>query len=308
MTNRFLLYLFFCTFACACSEPETEKSTEVVKMQPSKVLDFQGHRGSRGLMPENTLPAFKKALDLGVTTLEMDVVITKDKKVILSHEPWFSHEISLGPDGQSISVIDDQNYRIYDMDFEETQDYDVGSKIHPRFPKQKKMKITKPLLKDVIAEADTYAIKTSRPLPFYNIETKSLPEGDGIFHPEPTEFVDLLVSVIKEAGVTDRTIIQSFDLRTLRVAHQKYPDLKLALLIENSETPAENLSALGFTPDIYSPDYSLVDEELINFSRRKGMKVIPWTVNETEEMKELIEMGVDGLITDYPNRLPRHEK
>ncbi|MGB6035695.1 MAG: glycerophosphodiester phosphodiesterase [Cryomorphaceae bacterium] len=276
--------------------------------ESNKKLDFQGHRGCRGLMPENTIPAFEKALDLGVTTLEMDVVITKDNKVLLSHEPWFSHEIAIDPNGTSISEEDERNHRIYEMSYEDTQAYDVGMKAHPRFPDQEKIKAKKPLLSDVIIFAEAHAKETSRPLPYYNIETKSLPAGDGIFHPEPEKFVDLLMAVINEGGASDRTTIQSFDVRTLQVAKTKYPKMKLVLLVENTETPEQNLQSLGFTPDIYSPDYALVDDDLISFAKEKGMKIIPWTVNEREEMNELIDMGVDGLITDYPNRLPTQEQ
>jgi glycerophosphoryl diester phosphodiesterase len=308
MTNRFLPYLFFCTFALACSESNIENTSKVKESESNGKLDFQGHRGCRGLLPENTIPAFQKALDLGVTTLEMDVVITKDKKVILSHEPWFSHEIALDPEGNSITLEDEKNHRIYGLTYKETQAYDVGKKAHPRFPDQAKFKAKKPLLSDVIAFAEAHAKETSRPLPYYNIETKSLPVGDGLFHPEPEEFVDLLVAAIKNGGIAERTTIQSFDVRTLQVAKRKYPELKLVLLIENTETPAQNLQTLGFTPDIYSPDYALVDDALIAFAKQKEMKVIPWTVNEREEMDRMISMGVDGLITDYPDRLPSQEQ
>jgi len=275
--------------------------------KPIKNLDFQEHRGCRGLLPENTIPAFEKALDLGVTTLEMDVVITKDNQVLVSHEPWFSHEIALDPNGDSISLANERNHRIYDLTFKETQGYDVGKKFHPRFPKQKKMEATKPLLSQVIAFAEAHAKNTERELPYYNIETKSQPEGDSIFHPAPEEFVDLLVAAIKESGVEERAILQSFDVRTLQVAKTKYPEMKLVLLVENKESPAENLQKLGFTPDIYSPDYALVDMSLIEFAEDKGMKVIHWTVNEQSEMNDLISLGVDGLITDYPDRLPAQE-
>lgn len=307
MINRFFAYLFFCTFALACSESNIEKTTEVKETPSIKNLDFQGHRGCRGLLPENTLPAFEKALDLGVTTLEMDVVVTKDKMVILSHEPWFSHEIALDPDGNAISLEDERNHSIYGMTYEETKSYDVGMKTHPRFPEQEKIKVTKPLLSEVIAFAEAHAKKTSRALPYYNIETKSQPRGDGLFHPEPEEFVDLLMAAIKDAGVAERAFIQSFDVRTLQVAKTKYPEMKLVLLLENAETPDQNLQILGFTPDIYSPDYALVDGSLIAFAKQKGMKVIPWTVNEREEMDNLISLGVDGLITDFPDRLPSQD-
>ena len=304
MTKRFLPHIFFCTFAFACSESNLEKNTEVQQTTQIKKLDFQGHRGCRGLLPENTVPAFEKALDIGVTTLEMDVVITKDKKVVVSHEPWFSHEIALDSNGDPISAGDERNHRIYEMTFQETLAYDVGSKPHPRFPDQEKIEVTKPLLREVLTKSEAHSKETSRALPFYNIETKSQPEGDGVFHPEPEEFVDLLVAVIKDAGVEKRTIIQSFDMRTLRIVKEKYPEIKLALLIENAQTPAENLEKLEFTPDIYSPDFELVDDDLISFAKEKGMKIIPWTVNERDEMNTLIRMGVDGLITDYPDRLP----
>jgi glycerophosphoryl diester phosphodiesterase len=297
---------YFCfgllvVISMGCTNSKIENKS-AIKETPT--IDFQGHRGCRGLMPENTIPAFKKALDLGVETLEMDVVITHDKKVILSHEPWFSHEIALKPDGGEISLDEETSHRIYAMNYDETKAYDVGLKPHPRFPEQKKISINKPLLTDVIKQSEYYAVQLGRSAPFYNIETKCRPEGDSIFHPAPEEFVDLLVGVIQESGIEDRVIVQSFDIRTLQTAKSKYPDIKLALLIENSKSPQENIETLGFTPDIYSPDYALVDDELISFSKEKGMKVIPWTVNETEEMEKLIALGVDGIITDFPDRIP----
>lgn len=267
-------------------------------------IDLQGHRGCRGLMPENSLPGFQKALELGVKTLEMDVVISKDNKVVLSHEPWFSHEIALDSTGKEISLSDETTHRIYGMTYDEVVKYDCGSKSHPRFPEQAKIAVSKPLLAQVIDSAETFSINSERPLPYYNIETKSKPQGDDIFHPKPEKFVDLLIGVVKEKEILERTIIQSFDIRTLQVCHEKYPEIALALLIEDKGSPEDFLENLGFTPEIYSPDYALVDEELVAFCREKGMKLIPWTVNETDAMEKLIEMGVDGIITDYPDRYP----
>lgn len=127
------------------------------------VFDKQGHRGCRGLMPENTIPAMLKALDLGVTTLEMDVVITKDKKVILSHEPWFGREITTKPDGSFIGDREERKYNLYWMTFEETKAFDVGMKTNPRFPTQEKMKVTKPLLSDVIDSVNKAMMTRKRP-------------------------------------------------------------------------------------------------------------------------------------------------
>lgn len=113
-------------------------------------FDREGHRGCRGLMPENTLPAMLHALDMQVTTLEMDVVITKDKHVILSHEPFFNHEITTKPNGTYVNQEEERGLNIYAMTFPETQKYDVGLKPHPRFPQQQKLKAKKPLLSEVI--------------------------------------------------------------------------------------------------------------------------------------------------------------
>ena len=113
-------------------------------------FDIQGHRGCRGLMPENTIPAMITAIDLGVTTLELDVVVTKDKKVIVSHEPWFGRDITTKPDGSYMGEREEKRFNIYWMTYEQTRTFDVGIKPHPRFPQQQKMKVTKPLLTEVI--------------------------------------------------------------------------------------------------------------------------------------------------------------
>lgn len=266
-------------------------------------FDKQGHRGCRGLMPENTIPAMINAIGLGVTTLEMDVVITKDKKVILSHEPWFGQEITTKPDGSYMGPREERKYNIYWMTYEETKTFDVGMKPHPRFPQQQKMKVTKPLLADVIDSVNKEMMTRRRPFPFYNIETKTNPEGDGVFHPKPEEFVELLMSVIKEKRIEELVIIQSFDFRTLKYLHQKYPDIKTAALVEATDkrTIDDINKELGFTPTIFSPAYQLVNEKLIKKCHDQNIKIIPWTVNEKVKIEELKKMGVDGIISDYPN-------
>jgi len=261
------------------------------------------HRGCRGLMPENTVPAMLHALDLGVTTLEMDVVITKDKKVILSHEPWFGQEITTKPDGTYMGPRQERTFNIYWMTYEQTKTFDVGMKPHPRFPQQQKMKVTKPLLADVIDSVKQYMMTRKRPFPFYNIETKTNPEGDGVFTPKPDEFVDLLMAVIQEKGIEDFVIIQSFDFRTLKYLHEKYPAIKTAALVEATDkrTIDDISKELGFAPSVYSPAYQLVNEKLLKACHKQNIKVIPWTVNDKTKIEELKKMGVDGIITDYPN-------
>ena len=266
-------------------------------------FDKQGHRGCRGLMPENTIPAMIKALSLGVTTLEMDVVITKDKKVILSHDQWFGHEITTQPDGTYMEEREERKFNIYRMTYEQTQTFDVGMKPHPRFPQQQKMKVTKPLLSDVIDSVNKDMMTRKRPYPYYNIETKTKPEFDGVFHPGPEEFVELLMAVIKEKQIEDHVIIQSFDFRTLQYLHQHYPNMKTAMLIEDFDKRSleDQLIALGFIPSIYSPAYQLVNEELVKKCHKQHIKVIPWTVNDKATINKLKQMGVDGIISDYPN-------
>lgn len=272
----------------------------------SQNFDIQGHRGCRGLLPENTIEAMKKAIDLGVTTLEMDVVISKDNKVLLSHEPFLSHEICLDKNKKEITEVNEHLYNLYQMNYDEIKDCDCGSKMHPRFQDQEKLETHKSLLIDVIYFVEEYISKLQKGDPrrkiYYNIETKSKPNGDGIYHPEPKEFVDLLVGVLKNTTISDRVYIQSFDVRTLQYLHQKYPKYKTVLLVENKMSIQENLKILGFKPNVYSPEFILLDKKKVNFLHKKGVKVIPWTVNNPEDMKRIIAFGVDGIISDYPNR------
>ncbi len=281
----------------SCSNPMSTSRS------PIKKFDLQAHRGGRGLMPENTIEAMINGLKLGVNTLEMDAVITKDNQVILSHEPFFNHEISTKPDGSFVQEAEEKNLNIYQMTYLQTTAYDVGLKPHPRFPRQQKMKMSKLLLADVIDSVEAYCKLHQVTPPQYNIETKSNPATDGIYHPAPAEFVDLLMGVVLSMRIEERVIIQSFDARTLRYLHQKYPTIKTALLIEDYDKRPliVQLTDLGFTPTIYSPAYQLVTPELIKHCHQQNIEIIPWTINEAAEMKRLKDMGVDGLITDYPD-------
>ena len=266
-------------------------------------FDKQGHRGCRGLMPENTIPAMINALSLGVTTLEMDVCISKDNKVFLSHEPFFNHEITTLPNGRLVPEINERQLNMYTMDYDSIIKYDVGLKPHPRFPQQQKMKVVKPLLADVFKAVKDYMITAKRPYPFFNIETKTLPEGDNIYHPMPDKFVKLMMDVIIENNMENFVTIQSFDYRSLQYLHQHYPKIKTALLIEanNKNSFRKQLKDLGFTPTIYSPESTLVIPSLIKKCHDLGMQIIPWTVNDKKEIERFKKMGVDGIITDYPN-------
>lgn len=274
--------------------------------QTPPAFDIQGHRGTRGLMPENTVPAFLKALELGVDTLELDVVVSRDNKLVVSHEPFFSSEITLDKNGRRIPIDKEQEFNLYRMDYSEIRLFDVGSLGNPRFPVQQKIKTYKPLLAEVFAETQNF-IRTHKLKPTrYNIETKSTAEGDDIYHPSPAVFAKLLYDEIIRSKMQNQVMIQSFDVRTLQ-EFRKFPiKLPLVLLIENKESAEKNIEKLGFRPDVYSPDYSLIDAATMQYCHSKGIKVIPWTVNETTEMEALKKFNVDGIITDYPNKAIRY--
>lgn len=293
-----------CFFA-ACHVSQKAQQADDLKNNMPTAFDKQGHRGCRGLMPENTVPAMLNAIGLGVTTLEMDVVITKDKQVVLSHEPFFNHEIATKPDGKPVTEAEEKSLNIYQMTYDEVKKYDVGLRPHPRFPNQQKMAAQKPLLSDVIEAVKKDMMTRRRPFPYYNIETKTSKATDGIYHPAPAEFVDLLMAVIKEKGIEEMVVIQSFDFRTLQYLHEKYPAIKTAMLIEDNDKRSfdKQLKDLGFLPTIYSPAYKLVSKELVQKCHEKQVRIIPWTVNEKEKINELKQQGVDGIISDYPDLL-----
>ena len=253
-------------------------------------------------MPENTIPAMLKALELGVTTLEMDVVISKDNKVVVSHDVYFHQNITTTPEGKTLTKAEAEKRLLYTMPYDSIRKYDVGLKPHPDFPRQQKMAVQKPLLSDLLDASEKAAKERKQPV-FYNIEIKSKPENDGKKHPPIEEFVDLAMAVINAKGTTERTTIQSFDPRALQVMHRKYPTVTTSLLMEGADKRSldEQLQELGYTPVVYSPHFSLVTPTLMEQCRQKGIRVVPWTVNTLEEMQRLISLKVDGIITDYPD-------
>lgn len=262
-------------------------------------FDLQGHRGARGLMPENTIPAFLHALELGVTTLELDVVVSADSEVVVSHEPFISGEICLDREGKFIPEEEAYSHNLYEMTYEQIKTYECGMLPHPRFLQQEKISTIKPRLIDVFQAVEQSGMGEKV---CYNIELKSQKHTDGIYHPDPKIFSDLVYNTIDDVIDWKRVTIQSFDLRVLQYFHQAYPHIRLALLIENKQSVSENLDSLGFAPDIYSPYFELLSQEIVKNLHNQGIEVIPWTVNEHADMRRVRSWGVDGLITDYPDR------
>ncbi len=263
-------------------------------------FDFQAHRGGRGLMPENTIPAMLAAMDNEkVITLEMDLAITKDKQVVVSHDPTLNPIITTKADGTYIKA---NEFTIYQMDYDQLQKFDVGLKLHPGFTQQKKLAVNIPTLNDLVDSVESKSSMIGRKM-MYNIEIKSVEGKDIIEHPAPDEFVDLVVNIIKQKNILTRTTIQSFDIRPLQVLHKKYPSIQTAYLVFGKDCgdAQKQILLLGFTPLIYSPEYKYVTKETVDYCHANNMKIIPWTVNTKTEMDALIALGVDGLITDYPN-------
>jgi len=260
-------------------------------------FDWQGHRGCRGLMPENSVPAFLYALDFpAVTTLELDLAVSKDNQLIVSHEPWLNAAICRMPNGDTLAQRDAEKRFIYQMSVAELQGYDCGSWGNPRFPQQQKRKTYKPTLREVIE-----AVRAKRPEIRWNIEIKSQAEWDGIRHPPIEEFARLVIAELKSLGIEKNATVQSFDVRALQAMHRQAPAIQLAFLIENAWSFDSNLKRLGFTPSIYSPYYLLVSKKLVRKCHGQNIQLIPWTVNDVAAMRGLIRLGVDGIITDYPN-------
>ena len=266
----------------------------------------EGHRGTRGLMPENTIPSMKKAIDDGANVIEVDIQISKDNMVMVAHDPYINHTYSLMPDGSEIQEADSRKYVLYQMDYSQIRRFDVGSKMHKDFPQQKKMRTYIPLLGELIDSVEQYTASKRLPGIIYNIEIKSNPEKDGVYQPEPATLIKLVMDVVNSKKIANRYYLQSFDVRQIKEVHKSYPNVVIGFLTSNKQLSLQdNLKQMGFKPDIYSPQYKLATERLIKECHAQGMKFVPWTVNTTEEMNELIKLGVDGIITDYPNLLSK---
>lgn len=271
-------------------------------------FDVQGHRGARGLLPENTLAGFRRALQLGVTTLELDTVVAGDGTVVVSHDPWFDPALCSDPEGRPVEPGEGPGGTaapaLFALDYAEIARYDCGRRGHPRFPRQEARPAHKPRLADVFALAEAFTADRGLPPVFYNVETKARPAWDGVLTPSPSAFVEALARVTDGAGVTARTTLQSFDVRTLQTARRWGLGFRLSLLVQPDGEPDpvdRALKALGFTPHVLSPHVGLVDADLVERARAAGMAVVPWTVNEPAAMERVRALGCAGLITDYPD-------
>ena len=259
-------------------------------------MDVQGHRGTRGNLPENTLAAFKRALEIGVDTLEMDCGVTKDGVVVVHHDRRLNPDVARGPDGKWVVA---PAPTIHELTFEQLQKYDVGrirpgSEYAKRFPLQQPIDGTRiPRLSELFSITRQTKVR-------FNIETKLLPT-----HPEetlgPEAFARALIAEVKKAGMEKRVTIQSFDFRTLKIVEREAPEIETVYLTEVTEAEPAKIHAVG--AKIWSPDFHAITPYVMKEVRRLGMRVVVWTPNEPADIQKMIEAGVDGIISDYPERV-----
>jgi glycerophosphoryl diester phosphodiesterase len=256
------------------------------------VIDVQGHRGARGHLPENTLAGFERALQLGATTLELDVGVTRDGVVVVHHDRALNPDIARGPDGAWIAA---PGPLLKDLAFDELQRYDVG-RIRPgseyarRFPRQQPLDGSRiPRLAEVL-----------RMPARFNIETKLSAEAPHEALP-PGPFARALLAEVQAAGAAARTTIQSFDWRTLQVVEREAPGIATAYLTDRSGPDPQRVRAAGGR--LWSPDFATLTPQRLEAARRLGLAVIPWTVNEPAAIARMLDLAVDGIISDYPDRV-----
>ncbi len=271
-------------------------------MVHGQMFDIQGHRGCRGLMPENSIPGFLKAIDLGVTTIEMDVVVSADGKTVVSHDPYISSKFCVNELGMPIAKKKEKDINIFRMLYENVRLFDCGITGNKDFPGQEKVSVYKPLLIEAIQACEQHVKASGKTEIRYNIEIKSAPSGDNVFHPAPELYTRLVHEALRDIVPPERVVIQSFDVRILQFWKMRYPEYKISYLLSGAKSSKKVIDELGFTPDVFSPYYKKVNKRIVDDWHKLSVRVIPWTVNNVSDMKKLIAMGVDGLITDYPDR------
>lgn len=267
----------------------------------AQAFDLQGHRGARGTAPENTLPGFAAALSLGVATLELDVGVTRDGVVVIHHDRRLNPDIARGPDGR---WIDAPGPLLRELDFEELRHYDVGrlrpgSEYAARFPDQAPADGARiPRLAELFA----LVRKAGNDQVRFNIETKISPAAPAETLP-PAQFALALIAAIRAAGMAERSSVQSFDWRTLQAVERAAPEIATAYLTGRRRGGSQPKAVHAAGGRLWSPNYEELDSAALIEARALGLKVVPWTVNEPGFIARFLDLGVDGIITDYPQRV-----
>jgi glycerophosphoryl diester phosphodiesterase len=254
-------------------------------------IEVHGHRGTRGMRPENTIPAFEYAIAHGVDVLELDMYVTKDNVVVVSHDPTLHAPICTGPK---------PTVTIKDSTLAELRQWDCGATKNPQFKRQEPVPGTRiPTLDDVFNLASKGSFR-------FNIETKSEVDHPE-WTPEPREFVERVLEVIRKHHLEKRVILQSFDFRTLHEMKKLAPEIELAALYSGKPKSFVEIGKEGGALWV-SPEYRLVTPQEVAAAHAAGMKVVPWTANDAAAWDRLIAAGVDAIISDYPADLIDHLK
>jgi glycerophosphoryl diester phosphodiesterase len=252
-----------------------------------------GHRGCRGVMPENTIESFREAIKRGVDGIEWDVVVNGDRQLVISHEPYFHNDFCQDPKGNDIQ--NESLYNIYKMSQAEIESFDCGTKVHQNFPEQKKIRAVKPLLADVVKSLPEIRRKRI----FFEIKSDE-PEY-GISQPYPADYVRLILDEVKEYGF--RSICyMSFDKNILEELHKINPALNLVYLSKKKGIK-KSLEQLSFKPNSVGLYYRTINRRAIDVLREQNIGVYAWTVNKAEDAHKMMGYAIDGIITDYPRRI-----
>ncbi len=269
----------------------------------AREIDIQAHRGGAGLMPENTFTSMKNALDLGVNTLEMDLQITADGRVVVSHDNYFHYRCAIRPDGSWVQRGEPKEY-IHTMPYDSVAKYEVGLKPWKQWPEKALLSEHVPLASELLDFTEKYARELGRPLPSYNVEIKSAEgEGEGNLWPGYKEFCDTCIPLLLSKKLGKRLIVQTFDVRSMEYIHDKWSRVTLAFLTKKDPDIEEILSRISFKPVWWSPNYAAITPENVAYCHSHGIKVVPWTVDEPEDIRRMAECGVDAIISNYPDRL-----
>ena len=283
-------------------------------MNFQKTFHVQGHRGARGLLPENTIASCCKAVSLGADGLEIDVVVSKDNQLMVSHEPWMSPLFCTLPNEEAVERLIPDTYvdrtplaakgsLLRHLTVSEIQQYNFGVLGNPYFPTQERVKSYKPTFYELVSAVHAYCETENLKKPFWNIEVKSHPNWYGRLVLPPPSYVRLLTKEIKKVGLDapSSSYISSFDPYFLKEMKRQTPSVKMAFLTENRFSFLQNIRQLGFVPAIYSPYYKFLRKRTIENAHKHGVKVVTWTVNDVKTADILRGWKIDGIITDFPN-------
>ena len=258
-------------------------------------MDLQGHRGARGHAPENTLPGFELAVSMGVDTLELDVGVTRDGVVVIHHDRRLNPDVAR-KDGKWVTA---PAPTIHSLTYQQLTNYDVGrirpgSEYAARFPHQKPVDGARiPRLDELFAKMGSGKVR-------FNIETKLVPQASDETLP-PEAFARAVIAEVRKAGVAKRTTIQSFDLRTHKVVEREAPEIATAYLTSGRNSDPANLHEAGAR--LWSPDFRDLDAAKVAQARKLGLRIVAWTVNEPDEIRRVLALKLDGIISDYPDRV-----